>query len=283
VKFVTDFELRPPLPDVRTPPPLDVILATMHELIRAGNKHPVSLGPPDEKCQDRLKRIISHQHGRKDFLAAGYEFLRQGQWFDEDERGYRRRVPGWDRPWEKFVYGFDIYLEDAKQREASRVKDEAKQREAEARYLAAVADREAKERWARYLNARDLNWPEMTDADREFIAAVQGTLENVQPVNKEDYQRAEGISNRFWAYKKSTKKYSLLQMFSLMAQRRLKGELKVYPQAYWDEVSRLKKLVDDSVDDNDELLSSYVEEQLRTTSKLSQWLQNEEQERSEQE
>jgi hypothetical protein len=231
--FEYDSELSTPLPSTPSHPLLGEVLGTVQELVRRGANWRVPTPPPKEKCQDKLKRLVQ-RHGSKNFLAAGFEFLSQELWFDDG--GYRI-----DRdPWQTFADNFDMYLVDAEKRASRKVKREADERE-----------RLKSDRWATYLDAGKVTWPEMTDCDREFVDGMKNLSGEPREVNDDDYQRAKDILDRYRVF--ANRKKALADLISktlnrLMGKIDANDEEKVFLYYKLRELSREVDAVKDITD-----------------------------------
>ena len=237
--------LRAPFPTHAHPYPLEEYLAIVEKLLRRGAQHAVSISPPDEKCRSKLCNLVKLLGGT-DFMAAADEFLRQQNWFDEDN-GYVRRVMR--EPWQTFADNTSLYLADASDRARRLAKQAAEERAAAVKSRAEQRDREAKERWLKYQSIRGMSWATMTDADREFIGEITG---EPLTVSDADFARVEDIIKREWAHVKTTKRYALLAMFDRAAQLFIDKQLQLTSEQA-SEIGRLRKLVERASDNGPEL------------------------------
>ena len=259
VIFETNSELYTPIPDRPSLVPLAETLATMQELVRRGAHHTVAIPPPKEKCQDKLKRLIA-QHGSKDFMAAGVEFVGQERWFDDDGR-YGRRVM--HEPWQVFADNFAMYLVDAKEQARRRAIRAAEDRAAALKNEAEQREREAKERWLRYLSVgKTPVWPEITDDDSLFIAEVtelRSLTGEVHFVSDEDFRRADDILTRYHAYQRKhpTKKQELLNKLTTFGLRIMKGEIPPLGKEASQGLSKIKQAIMAAHDNAPELDEYY--------------------------
>jgi hypothetical protein len=258
--FEHDLYISTPLPHTPSAPqlPLREVLAAVDELINAGENHPFSIPAPKPKCLNELKRLVS-AHGSKNFLAAGYEYIRREKWFDA--KGFRIGAD----PWERFAGGFDRYLALAREWASFKAKQAAEDRERAITLGADAIEREKRVRSDTYRRVSAIRYPGMPEGDREFISAmVCGAKDEVLSVSTEDFLRIEEIEARYRNYQRTSKKRVLLNVLDRLGAEFLSKGLKL-SREHGEECFQLRKLLNRASDNGPELTS--LEQRVNTVAK----------------
>ena len=158
--------------------------AIMQRLVQRAAKERCAPRHPSAKRQGEMIELAM-EHGREIFLAAGREFLEEGQWVPANEKS----EPAWD-PWQPFCECFfvyaDMYQDRLKREERARAEEAKRVREEYRRAL---------ERDLYGLLDIPANCPMLTDADRSHIQVLRAHYAHFRDVsrlsfNVADYRRS---------------------------------------------------------------------------------------------
>jgi hypothetical protein len=155
---------------------------------------------PNKKRIDAMK-LLAIRHGHEAFWLGGEQFLREGDWISDEDRGIT-----YQDSWQHFCDSFDKYLSDGKKRAVRLAEQAAVEREKDKVRKAEGLAHARQMTWNDYIRTADVPaWPGMSAGDAEFVAALAAEKVSAnglaQDVTDERHERSLAIYRRWKFYK----------------------------------------------------------------------------------
>ena len=154
---------------------------------------------PNKKRIDAMK-LLAIRHGHEAFWLSGEQFLREGDWISDEDRGIT-----YQDSWQHFCDSFDKYLSDGKKRAVRLAEQAAVEREKDKVRQAEAVEYSRRMKWNDYIRTADIpTWPGMPYDDETFVKAIgaEMVVANGQAldVSEERYEQSLAVFRRWKFY-----------------------------------------------------------------------------------